>query len=107
MPEGEIIGSTLTPGEVGTAPEAPRPRPAIKPTRPVYSHLEAEWLMEIALGSGHERAEYLVSKLVDSADSPEVYAKLRDRVRARITLTAETGDPEYFYRHEEVALHRR
>jgi len=64
-------------------------KPAIKPTRPVYGHLETEWLMEIILRSGHEEADYLVGKLVRYADDPELYAKLRDRVRSRVTLAAE------------------
>lgn len=70
-------------------PAAPRIKAAIPPTRPVFSHLETEWLMEIIMRSGHERADYLVDKLVEGADRPETYAKLLDRVCRHVQLTVE------------------
>lgn len=74
------------------------PNPAIKPTRPVYTHRKAELLMEIILSSNHARADYLVGKLVEYANEPEVYDRLRQRVKNHITLTTENE-------HEPVRLY--
>ncbi len=67
----------------------PKIIPAIKGTRPRYSHLEAEELMEIILASGHPRAEHLVGKLVTGAEQPGVYIRTLERVRASVTPNAE------------------
>ena len=67
----------------------PKIIPAIKGTRPRYSHLEAEELMEIILTSGHPLAEHLAAKLVAGAEQPGVYIRTLERVRASVTLNAE------------------
>jgi hypothetical protein len=75
---------------------APKIISAIPNTRPTFSHLEAEELMEILLKSGHPRAEYLATKLVTSSGDPGVYAKTLARVRTHVILTAGEhidGDP--------------
>ncbi|MFE0101141.1 hypothetical protein [Streptomyces sp. NPDC059009] len=55
-------------------------RSAIAATRPVFTHLETEWLFEIILSSGHKEADYLVNKLVRSSGGPELYARTRQRI---------------------------
>jgi hypothetical protein len=62
------------------------PRPAIPGTNPHYGYLEAEWLMEIILNSGHPQADYLVNKLVQGSMARDVYEELRDRVQTSVTL---------------------
>lgn len=62
------------------------PRPAIPGTDPHFSHLEAEWLMEVLLMSNHPDKDYLVNKIIQGGDTG-LYGRLRDRVQARVTLT--------------------
>lgn len=59
-------------------------RSAIARTRPVYTHLETEWLFDILLKSGHERAEHLLNRLVEAADRTDVYARTLERARTRV-----------------------
>lgn len=63
----------------------PRPKAAIPSTKPHFSHLEAEWLMEVLLYSDHPEKDYLVNKLVEGGE-PAIYGRLRDRVQAKVTL---------------------
>lgn len=74
----------------GAAVSQPKIIDPIPPTRPRYSHHEAELLMGIILQSGVPLAEHLVGKLVTGATGrPDVYAKALARVRTSIILNTD------------------
>lgn len=74
----------------GAAGSQPKIIDPIPPTRPRYSHHEAELLMGLILKSGDPLAEHLVGKLVTGATGrPDVYAKALARARTSIILNAD------------------
>ncbi|MFI1796615.1 hypothetical protein ACH427_04545 [Streptomyces sp. NPDC020379] len=58
-------------------------------TQPFFTPLETEWVLEILLSSGHARADYLASKVVNAAEEPEIYANLRSRIQQKIDMESQ------------------